>query len=119
MARDTLLGFPAHTLPYRRGKFITLSTVSFSKFHFLLKKFANHCPAKLSSSVYFFQENSAYEQKQNEKLKCMVKLQKCDLTMLFSCILQDFRQISAQFSLNHCKPVKYLWLTVKKFSGRL
>ena len=21
MARDTLLGFPAHTLPYRRGKF--------------------------------------------------------------------------------------------------
>ena len=28
MAQDTLLGFPAHTLPYRRGKFITLSTVS-------------------------------------------------------------------------------------------
>ena len=28
MARDTLLGFPAHTLPYRRGKFITLSTAS-------------------------------------------------------------------------------------------
>ena len=28
MAQDTLLGFPAHTLPYRRGKFITLSTAS-------------------------------------------------------------------------------------------
>ena len=28
MAQDTLLGFPAHTLPYRRGKFTTLSTVS-------------------------------------------------------------------------------------------
>ena len=26
MAQDTLLGFPAHTLPYRCGKFITLST---------------------------------------------------------------------------------------------
>ena len=24
----SLLGFPAHTLPYRRGKFITLSTAS-------------------------------------------------------------------------------------------
>ena len=28
MAQDTLLGFPAHTLPYRCGKFTTLSTVS-------------------------------------------------------------------------------------------
>ena len=28
MARDTLLGFPTHTLPYRRGEFITLSTAS-------------------------------------------------------------------------------------------
>ena len=28
MVQDTLLGFPAHTLPYRRGKFITLSTAS-------------------------------------------------------------------------------------------
>ena len=28
MARDTLLGFPAHTLPYRRGEFITLSIAS-------------------------------------------------------------------------------------------
>ena len=28
MAQDTRLGFPAHTLPYRRGKFTTLSTVS-------------------------------------------------------------------------------------------
>ena len=28
MVQDALLGFPAHTLPYRRGKFTTLSTVS-------------------------------------------------------------------------------------------
>ena len=28
MARDTLLGFPVHTLPYRRGKFNTFSTAS-------------------------------------------------------------------------------------------
>ena len=28
MAQDTLLGFPAHTLPYRCGEFATLSTVS-------------------------------------------------------------------------------------------
>ncbi len=28
MAQDTLLGFPAHTLPYRRGEFSTLSTDS-------------------------------------------------------------------------------------------
>ena len=28
MVQDTLLGFPAHTLPYRRGEFTTLSTVS-------------------------------------------------------------------------------------------
>ena len=26
MAQDTLLGFPAHTLPYRRVKFAALST---------------------------------------------------------------------------------------------
>ena len=28
MAQDTLLGFPAHTLPYRRGKSTALSIVS-------------------------------------------------------------------------------------------
>lgn len=28
MARDTLLGFPAHTLPYRRGESSALSTDS-------------------------------------------------------------------------------------------
>ena len=28
MAQDTLLGFPAHTLPYRCGRFFALSTVS-------------------------------------------------------------------------------------------
>ena len=28
MAQNTLLGFPAHTIPYRRGEFTTLSTVS-------------------------------------------------------------------------------------------
>ena len=32
MAQDTLLGFPAHTLPYRCGKFITLSTASATRF---------------------------------------------------------------------------------------
>ena len=31
MAQDTLLGFPAHTLPYRRRKLTTLSTVSRKK----------------------------------------------------------------------------------------
>ena len=29
MVQDTLLGFPAHTLPYRRGEFTVLSTVLF------------------------------------------------------------------------------------------
>ncbi len=29
MAQDTLLGFPAHTLPYHCGEFTTLSTVSY------------------------------------------------------------------------------------------
>ena len=29
MAQDPLLGFPAHTLPYRRGEFTVLSTVLF------------------------------------------------------------------------------------------
>ena len=28
MAQDTRLGFPAHTLPYRRGEFTTLLTVT-------------------------------------------------------------------------------------------
>ena len=31
MAQDTLLGFPAHTLPFRRGEFTTLSTASLSR----------------------------------------------------------------------------------------
>ena len=29
MAQDTLLGFPAHALPYRRSEFTALSTLSF------------------------------------------------------------------------------------------
>ena len=33
MAQDTLLGFPAHTLPYRRGEFSTLSTDSMAFQH--------------------------------------------------------------------------------------
>ena len=37
MAQDTLLGFPAHTLPYRRGEFITLLTVSRNVSMFLYK----------------------------------------------------------------------------------
>ena len=28
MAQDTLLGFSAHTLPFRRGEFTTLLTIS-------------------------------------------------------------------------------------------
>ena len=39
MARDTLLGFPAHTLPYRCGKFITLSTASAGEHALLLSSF--------------------------------------------------------------------------------
>ena len=31
MAQDTLLGFPAHTLPFRCGESTSLSTASFSK----------------------------------------------------------------------------------------
>ena len=37
MAQDTLLGFPAHTLPYRRGEFITLLAVSRNVSMFLYK----------------------------------------------------------------------------------
>ncbi len=37
MAQDTLLGFPAHTLPYRRGEFTTLLTVSRNVSMFLYK----------------------------------------------------------------------------------
>ena len=29
MVRNTLLGFPTHTFPYRHSEFTTLSTVSF------------------------------------------------------------------------------------------
>ena len=35
MVQDTLLGFPAHTLPYRRGEFTTLLTVSNSGISFM------------------------------------------------------------------------------------
>ncbi len=41
MAQDTLLGFPAHTLPFRRGEFTTLLT-AWSE--------AAHCAA---SAFYF------------------------------------------------------------------
>ena len=33
MTQDTLLGFPAHTLPYRCGEFATLSTDSVPLFY--------------------------------------------------------------------------------------
>ena len=36
MAQDTLLGFPAHTLPYRCGEFTTLSTASRVSFRLAL-----------------------------------------------------------------------------------
>ena len=41
MTQDTLLGFPAHTLPYRRGEFTSLLTVSpvlFAKYKHFVKK---------------------------------------------------------------------------------
>ena len=42
MAQDTLLGFPAHTLPYRCGEFTTLLTVSDSIFLPILRQEARH-----------------------------------------------------------------------------
>ena len=51
MAQDTLLGFPAHTLPYRRGEFTVLSTVLFFMASVMKKRppvfctaFARHYP---------------------------------------------------------------------------
>jgi len=51
MAQDTLLGFPAHTLPYRRGEFTVLSTVLFFMTPVMKKRppvfctaFARHYP---------------------------------------------------------------------------
>ena len=46
MARDTPLGFPAHTLPYRRGEFTTLSTVSKSE--------SAYADSDLDVSNYYF-----------------------------------------------------------------
>ena len=44
MAQDTLLGFPAHTLPYRRGEFTTLSTVSLIVcYHIFCLRAINFC----------------------------------------------------------------------------
>ena len=45
MAQDTLLGFPAHTLPFRCGESTSLSTassMSFLLFHIALNRFAGH-----------------------------------------------------------------------------
>ena len=47
MAQDTLLGFPAHTLPYRRGEFTTLSTVS------LYRICAKKCRSRRPRSRFF------------------------------------------------------------------
>ena len=43
MAQDTLLGFPAHPLPYRRGEFTTLSTISIL---FILPDFSGYSGRK-------------------------------------------------------------------------
>ena len=50
MVRDTLLGFPAHTLPYRCGEFTTLSTVSYYISYFRLSKSRKVMAPRLSST---------------------------------------------------------------------
>ena len=50
MVQDTLLGFPAHTLPYRCGEFTTLSTVSYYISCFRLSKSRRVMAPRLSST---------------------------------------------------------------------
>ena len=59
MAQDTLLGFPAHTLPYRRGEFTTLSTAS--------PQHHQWCwgVVRLAFTIYHATENSVYKDKYN------------------------------------------------------
>ena len=53
MAQDTLLGFSAHTLPYRRGEFTTLSTVS------LYRICAKKCGSRRPRFRFFAYPNAA------------------------------------------------------------
>ena len=59
MAQDTLLGFPAHTLPYRRGEFITLLTVSrnVSMFLYKCRRILDKREKKQHKSTSFGQHN--------------------------------------------------------------
>ena len=60
MARDTPLGFPAHTLPYRRGEFTTLSTVSSPEgilppgllIHAVIYSNSGHGPDQPTGAIY-------------------------------------------------------------------
>ena len=59
MAQDTLLGFPAHTLPYRRGEFTTLLTVSrnVSMFLYKCRRILDKREKKQHNSASFGQRN--------------------------------------------------------------
>ena len=59
MAQDTLLGFPAHTLPYRRGEFTTLLTVSrnVSMFLYKCRRILDKREKKQHNSISFGQRN--------------------------------------------------------------
>ncbi len=59
MAQDTLLGFPAHTLPYRRGEFTALLTVSrnVSMFLYKCRRILDKREKKQHNSTSFGQRN--------------------------------------------------------------
>ena len=59
MAQDTLLGLPAHTLPYRRGEFTALLTVSrnVSMFLYKCRRILDKREKKQHNSTSFGQRN--------------------------------------------------------------
>ena len=59
MAQDTLLWFPAHTLPYRRGEFTALLTVSrnVSMFLYKCRRILDKREKKQHNSTSFGQRN--------------------------------------------------------------
>ena len=59
MAQDTLLGFHAHTLPYRREEFTTLLTVSrnVSMFLYKCRRILDKREKKQHNSTSFGQRN--------------------------------------------------------------
>ncbi len=59
MAQDTLLGVSAHTLPYRRGEFITLLAVSrnVSMFLYKCRRILDKREKKQHNSTSFGQHN--------------------------------------------------------------